>query len=597
MKVNSDLNIYSRLLKYVAPYWGPFLLSMFGFLLYSLANVGFVQLIAFIVDSLGGNGSAISETTRNYLETFLGSEKELDRILIPIAIIVIAILRGVGSFAGNYFIALVANNLIHNLRCELFGRMLVLPSSFYDRHAMGHLVAKVTYHVSQVTDAATDAIRIILREGFTVLGYLGFLLYLNWKLTLLFVMVAPAISFLVSYAGKRFRRISERIQVSMGGITHVASEAIQGHREVRTFGGRDYESARFEVVSSDNRRQSIKMVMTSALATPLIQFLVSLSLAGLVWLVLDPVFLANMSAGSVIAFITTGGLLAKPIRNLSEVVAKIQKGLAAAEDIFDVFDEVPEPDNGSLERQVVNGLIEFKDVSFSYETSKEKVLEGINLLVKPGETAALVGRSGSGKSTLVSLIPRFYYPSSGEILLDKEPINDFSLNSLRTHISIVSQQITLFNDTISNNIGYGTLQKATRKDIELAAKKAYAWDFIENMPDGLDTVIGENGVLLSGGQRQRLAIARAFLKNSHILIFDEATSSLDSVSEKYIQIALDKLKVGKTTIIIAHRLSTVENANNIIVMDNGSIIESGNHEDLINRKGYYFKLYNSQLFK
>ena len=475
MKGDSDLGIYSRLLAYVIPYWVAFLLSMMGFFLYSLANVGFVQLISFIVDSLGQNTPALGSEAKIYFEKIFGPADQLDRVLIPLGIVLIAIFRGVGSFSGNYFIALVANNLVHKIRCELFGRLLSLPSSFYDKHAMGHLVSKVTYHVTQVTDAHRCGSHNSQRRLYGA-GLFGFPALSKWKLTLLFVLVAPLIGMLVTYAGRRFRRISERIQVSVGGITHVASEAIQGHREVRTFGEKEFETARFEAVSGDNRRQSIKMVLTASLATPVIQFLVSLSLAGLVWLVLDPIFLADMSAGSVIAFITTGGLLAKPIRNLSEVVAKIQRGLAAAEDIFDVFDETPEQDDGKFVSDRIRGEIEFKDVSFSYEQETSRVLENINLRVKPGETVALVGKSGSGKSTLVSLIPRFYEATSGQILLDDQPLHHFALGSLRKHISIVSQQVVLFNDSILNNIRYGSLKNASREQVEEAAKKSFAWN-------------------------------------------------------------------------------------------------------------------------
>jgi len=456
---------------------------------------------------------------------------------------------------------------------------------------MGHLVAKVTFHVTQVTGAATDAVRVIVREGFTVLGYMGFLLFLSWKLTLVFLAVGPVIAVLVGVAGKRFRRISERIQNSMGDVTHVASEAIQGYREVRTFGGSDYESERFNKVSQNNRRQSMKMVVTSSLATPAIQIMVSFALAGLVWLVLDPVFLASMSTGDVIAFITTGGLLAKPIRQLSEVVATVQKGLAAAEDIFDLFDEEVEKDVGKLGVDRVAGKVEFRNVEFGYQGNSQSVLKDISFTVNPGETVALVGRSGSGKSTLVSLIPRFYAPNTGEILIDGHPIDSFTLDNLRGHIAIVSQQVTLFNDTVMRNIGYGTLQGASRDAIKDAAEKAYAWQFIEALDSGLDTIVGDDGVLLSGGQRQRLAIARAFLKDAPILILDEATSSLDTESERYIQAALEAVVQGRTTFIIAHRLSTIEKADRIFVIDEGRIVEEGSHEELLAKGGFYYQLH------
>ncbi len=377
----------------------------------------------------------------------------------------------------------------------------------------------------------------------------------------------------------------------MGDVTHVASEAVQGYREVRTFGGSDYESERFNKVSQDNRRQSMKMVVTSSLATPAIQIMVSFALAGLVWLVLDPVFLANMSTGGVIAFITTGGLLAKPIRQLSEVVATVQKGLAAAEDIFDLFDEEVEKDAGKLEIDRVAGKVEFRNVEFGYQSNSKTVLKGISFTVNPGETVALVGRSGSGKSTLMSLIPRFYAPNSGEILIDGHPIDSFTLDNLREHIAIVSQQVTLFNDTVMRNIGYGTLHGASRDAVKGAAEKAYAWQFIEELDSGLDTIVGDDGVLLSGGQRQRLAIARAFLKDAPILILDEATSSLDMESERYIQSALEAVVQGRTTFIIAHRLSTIEKADRIFVIEEGQIVEEGCHEELLAKGGFYYQLH------
>ena len=587
----SDLEIYRRLLTYVLPYWAAFLVSIVGFLIYSLSNVSFVWLVSYIVDSLQSGAVPIAANVKEYLAAILGDQGDLNRTLIPILLVLIATTRGLGAFVGNYFIAYVSNNLVHNLRRELFDRLLTLPSAFYDRHAMGHLVAKVTFHVTQVTGAATDAVRVIIREGFTVIGYMGYLLFLSWELTLVFFAVAPIIALLVSLAGKRFRRISERIQNSMGDVTHVASEAVQGYREVRTFGGSDYESERFNKVSQDNRRQSMKMVVTSSLATPAIQIMVSFALAGLVWLVLDPVFLASMSTGGVIAFITTGGLLAKPIRQLSEVVATVQKGLAAAEDIFDLFDEEVEEDLGNLEIDRVAGKVEFRNVVFGYQGNAKSVLKGISFTVNPGETVALVGRSGSGKSTLMSLIPRFYAPNTGEILIDGHPINSFTLNNLREQIAIVSQQVTLFNDTVMRNIGYGTLQGASRDAVRDAAEKAYAWHFIESLDSGLDTIVGDDGVLLSGGQRQRLAIARAFLKDAPILILDEATSSLDTESERYIQAALEAVVQGRTTFIIAHRLSTIEKADRIFVIEEGQVVEEGNHKELLAKGGFYSQLH------
>ncbi len=587
----ADLKIYARLLSWVVPYWGAFLLSIVGFLLYSISNISFLQLISYIVDSLNGDDPLLKSSNTRYFHDLFGDDGALNRTIIPLAIVAIATLRGVGTFVGNYFINDVSTHLVHNLRCQLFDQLLRLPGRYFDQHAMGHLVAKVTYHVTQVTGAATDALRVIIREGFTVIGYLAFLLYLNWKLTLIFIAVAPLIALLVNYAGKRFRRISERIQHSMGDVTHVASEAVQGYRVVRIFGGRDYERARFTRVSNDNRRQTMKMVVTSAVSTPVIQLLVATALAGLVWLVLDPALTGGMSPGNIVVFITTGGLLAKPVRQLSEVNVAVQKGLAAAEDIFALFDEEVEKDTGHLQLDRVRGHIEFRDVSFAYSETGRTVLKNISFTVQPGETIALVGRSGSGKSTLASLIPRFYTPTSGSILVDGHPLESLVLSNLRHHIAIVTQQVTLFNDTVRKNIAYGSLEHASDAKIIEAARKAWAWEFISRLPQGLDTVVGDDGVMLSGGQRQRLAIARAFLKDAPILVLDEATSALDTESERKIQAALEGVARGRTTFVIAHRLSTIEHADRILVIDDGRIVEQGTHMELLAMDGHYTSLY------
>ena len=593
-KNQTDMQIYGRLLRYVTPYWAAFVLSIIGFMIYSLANVSFLSLLGYIVNSLGGDDPLADTEAASYIRDIFGDEGALNRTVIPIAIVFIVFGRGIGTFIGNYFISYVGTNLVHALRVELFDRLLLLPSKFYDKNAMGHLVAKVTFHVSQVTGAATDAVRVLIREGLTVIGYMAYLFLLNWKLTLIFICVAPFIGLLVNFAGKRFRRISGRIQDSMGEVTHVASEAVQGYREVRTFGGLDYERERFLKVSHNNRRQSMKMVITASVATPAVQLVVSAALAGLVWLALDPVLLANMSPGDVVAFITTGGLLAKPIRQLTEINSTIQRGLAAAEDIFALFDEEIEKDEGTKVLSQAKGKLEFRDVSFSYNDD-EPVVKNISFVAQPGETIALVGKSGSGKSTLASLIPRFYSPQAGQILLDDVPVEEIKLSNLREHMAIVTQDVTLFNDTIARNIAYGSLHGKDEAWIQSAAEKAYAWDFISELEDGLNTEVGDDGVLLSGGQRQRLAIARAFLKDAPILILDEATSALDSESERYIQSALEAVSAGRTTIIIAHRLSTIEKADRILVIDKGQLVEQGSHAELLAGGSHYAGLHNVQV--
>ncbi len=586
-----DLRVYSRLLSYVVPLWPYFAISVAGYFIYSVSNVAFVQLISYIVDSLEGTDPLVDSSYGDVIRSMVGDGDALNRTVIPLAMVIIVLLRGMGTFVGNYFMARVSTSVVHQLRVELFDQLLKLPSKFYDRNALGHLVAKVTFHVTQVTGAATDAVRVLIREGFTVIMYLSFLLWLNWKLTLIFFTVAPFIALLVGFAGRRFRKISERIQNSMGDVTHVASETVQGYRVVRIFGGKNYEQERFEKVSNYNRHQSMKMVVTASISTPIIQLLVASALAVLVWFVLDPRLLADMTAGKVIAFITTGGLLAKPIRQLSEINETIQKGLAAAQDIFNLFDEEIEQDTGTIKLQEVEGRIEFRNVSFAYDDHGPKVLDDVSFTAQPGETIALVGRSGSGKSTLASLIPRFYSPGSGQILLDGHPLDSIQLGNLRDQISVVTQQVTLFNDTVASNIAYGKLKSCSRDDIEDAARRAYAWDFVEHLDQQLDTLVGDDGVLLSGGQRQRLAIARAFLKDAPILILDEATSALDSESESYIQAALEDVIKDRTTIVIAHRLSTIEKADRILVIEDGRIIEEGTHDQLLAAGGHYANLH------
>ena len=586
----SDGRVYARLLSYVRPLIGTFLLSTFGFLIYSASNIGFVALLQYIVDSLNGVDPLSGTSVASWVEGLLGTGDSLNRTIIPAAMILIVITRGIGTFVGNYFLSYVSTAVVFSLRGELFDALLKLPSSYYDRNAFGHLVSKLTYQVTQVAGAATDAVKVLIREGLTVIGYLGVLVVLNWRLTIVFFLVAPFVALLVDFAGRRFRRISERIQNSMGDVTHVASEAVQGYRVVRTFDGADYERNRFARVSHYNRQQTLKMVVTSSVSTPVIQFLVAIALAAVVYLVLDPVLLQDMSAGKVIAFITTAGLLAKPTRQLSEVNATIQRGLAAASDIFEVFDEPPEEDEGTIVPDDIRGEIEFRDVSFGYAGSVQPVLKNISFKVRPGETVGLVGKSGSGKSTLASLIPRFYTPQSGTILVDGIPIQDVRLAALRSHIAVVPQDVTLFNDTVARNIAYGALAGCSEAEITRAAQQAYAWPFIERLPERLKTIVGDDGILLSGGERQRIAIARAFLKNAPILVLDEATSALDSESEGLIQSALEAVIEGRTTFIIAHRLSTIEKADRILVLDKGQLVEQGTHAELLASGGSYAML-------
>jgi subfamily B ATP-binding cassette protein MsbA len=423
---------------------------------------------------------------------------------------------------------------------------------------------------------------------------MGYLLYVNWILTLFFIAVLPIIGLIVTKVSKRFRLISKNILSAMGDVTHVTQEAVQGYQEVRMFGAVKTERNRMSNASHDNRRQNMKMAFTGALSNPLIILIVSFAFAGVTGFMLNPIILNTMTTGSFIAFIVASGVLIKPIRQLTEVNSDIQRGIAAAESIFEILDSDAETDQGTFETEAVTGGFEFSNVSFTYKGTKKEVLKDINLKVSPGETIALVGSSGSGKTSLVSLIPRFYNHKEGQILLDGVDVNEFALTNLRKHIGIVSQNVTLFNDTIFNNIAYGELKDRSADRVRAAAKIANADEFIEDLPDGYDTHIGDDGVMLSGGQRQRIAIARAVLKNAPILILDEATSALDTDSERHIQAALEQLMKGRTTFVIAHRLSTVEKADRILVLEKGLIVEQGTHEQLLGNKGRYAKLYRNQ---
>jgi len=570
---DTSLAIYLRLLKYVVPYWKPFAVSLFGFLIFAATQPALAALMEYLVDSLQ-------------------AENRSEIYWVPVATIAIVFFRGIGSFLGSYYIAKVANNVVHTLRCAIFDKYTTLPNGYFDDQNTGHLLSRVTYNVSQVTSAATDAIKVVVREGLTVIGLLAYLIYMNWALSLIFLAIAPIIGLLVNYAGKRFKAISKRLQVSMGDITHVSSELINNYRVVRSFGGEDYEKNRFKQASFSNLRQAMKMVQTGAINTPVLQLIIASALALMIYLAL--LLMTQATPGEFVAYITAAGLMPKPIRQLSEVNANIQKGIAGAESVFDVLDQTPEQDNGRYEVGRAKGHIQIKNLSFNYPGTEEAVLKNINIDIKPGMMVALVGKSGSGKTTLANLIPRFYQHQQGEILLDDIDVTDYSLKNLRQHISLVTQNVTLFNDTIANNIAYGALKGTPLDDIKKAAEDANAKEFIEQLPNGWDTMVGENGVKLSGGQRQRIAIARALLKSAPILILDEATSALDSESEQKIQNALELAMVNRTTLVIAHRLSTIESADLIVVMDKGIIVETGSHNVLSKLEGDYAKFLNIQ---
>ena len=596
----SGFQTYLRLLRYVGRYWLAFLVSVLGLFMHSAAEIAFVDLLGYITDTVSAmtsegqadSGLPSAGITASIANLFIsGSNLERGAIVIPVFLIIISLVRGLGYLIGSYGLAYVSNFLVHALRIDILSKYLHLPSDFFNRSMSGHLVSVVTFNVQQVTEAGTRAIKTMLQQGSLVLGLLGYLFYVNWKLTLFFIAVMPLIAFLVSIVSKRFRLISKRIQSAMGDVTHVTQEVVNGHQEVRMFGGTDTELARMSEASHNNRKQNMKMAFTEGVSNPLVMIIVSLAFAAITAVMLSPTILASMTTGSFITFLVASGMLVKPIRQLTEVNSAIQRGIAASQSIFEVLDADSEIDTGTIELDSVKGGFEFRDINFSYNSDKS-VLEDINFEVKPGETIALVGSSGSGKSTLVNLIPRFYNLDQGSILLDGSNINAYFLSSLRQQIAIVSQRVTLFNGSVYSNISYGDLKDCSSEQVMAAAKMANADEFIKNLPQGYDTLIGDDGVMLSGGQRQRIAIARAILKDAPILILDEATSALDTDSERYIQAALESLIKNRTTFVIAHRLSTIEKADRILVMESGRIIEQGSHKDLLSQAGRYAQLHN-----
>ncbi|SDS24282.1 ATP-binding cassette, subfamily B, MsbA [Pseudomonas asplenii] len=578
----SSLKVYFRLLGYVRPYIGLFSLSIVGFLIFASTQPMLGYILKYFVDGLSNPEAALFPNVP-YL-------RDLQLLqAVPLLIILIAAWQGLGSYLGNYLLAKVSLGLVHDLRVQLFNNLLTLPNRYFDQHNSGHLISRITFNVTMVTGAATDAIKVVFREGMTVIFLFVSLLFMNWRLTLVMIAILPLIAVMVRTASKKFRKQSKKIQVAMGDVTHVASETIQGYRVVRSFGGETYEQKRFLNASQSNTDKQLRMTRTGAIYTPMLQLVIYIAMAVLMFLVLY--LRGDASAGDMVAYITLAGLLPKPIRQLSEVSSTIQKGVAGAESIFEQLDVAPEVDHGTVERDVIEGRLDVRNLSFTYPGTERLVLDDISFSVEPGQMVALVGRSGSGKSTLASLIPRFYHHEQGEILLDGLEIEEYRLLNLRRHIAQVTQHVTLFSDTVTNNIAYGDLAGAPREEIEKAVRDAYAKDFIDQLPKGLDTQVGENGVLLSGGQRQRLAIARALLKNAPLLILDEATSALDTESERHIQAALDKVMKGRTTLVIAHRLSTIEKADLILVMDQGRIVERGSHSQLLEKNGYYSRLH------
>ena len=561
-----------RLFSYTFRFKFSFLISVVGFLMFAAADIAAVEWIRRII-------------------AFINSDKTDFSIYLVLALIFIALGRGIGFFIGNYFMSRVGFGIVHDLRSELFTKLINLPKLYFDQNQSGQLINRITFTTTQVSGAASNAIKTFVREGFLLIGLMVYMLSLNWKLTLLLLVTTPFIALIVYVAGKRLRKLAKTIQTAMGDVTHLASEAVDGNLEIKSFNAESYETERFLKANASNKNQNLKLEATSNLATPIIQLLVSVSLSIVAYFALGAQLGIELSAENFVAFITAAGLMAKPIRQLSNINAVIQKGLAAAIEIFDQLDAKEEKDTGDIETEIT-GNIEFKDVAFSYKP-KELVLNNLNFNIGQNETVAIVGKSGSGKSTIASLLSRFYSDFSGDILIDGVSIMDYKLSYLRESISIVNQSPTLFNDSIERNIAYGESEIDETK-LKQAAEISGCLEFIEKLPEGYKSEIGDDGVLLSGGQRQRIAIARAFYKDSPIIILDEATSALDNESELIVQEAVEKLINNRTTIVIAHRLSTIENANKILVLDQGTVAEFGTHEDLLEQEGIYKSLYQNK---
>ncbi|MAR95385.1 MAG: lipid ABC transporter permease [Gammaproteobacteria bacterium] len=561
-----------RLLSYTFRYKWSFFISVIGFISFAFADIAAVEWIRRIIG-------------------YINSEDQSFNSLLALSLILIALGRGIGFFIGNYFMSRVGFGIVHDLREELFQKLHDLPKSYFDANQSGQLINRITFTTTQVSGAASNAVKTLIREGFLLIGLFVYLLILNFKLTLLLIGTAPLIAIIVYFAGKRLKKLATKIQTAMGDVTHIASEAVDGHVEIKSFNAQEYENSRFLVANKSNKNQNLKLEATGNMATPIIQVLVSISLSIVAYFALGAKLGISLDAETFVAFFTAAGLMAKPIRQLSNINMIVQKGLAAANEIFEQLDQEIESDIGKNEN-LIEGNIKFNDVNFSYETGSQ-ILSNISFSINKNETVAIVGKSGSGKTTIANLIPRFYNHTSGEILIDDIPINDYSLNHLRSSISIVNQSPSLFNDTIAKNIAYGDDEIDVDK-LKDSAKLSGCNEFIENLPEGFESEIGDDGVLLSGGQRQRLAIARAFYKDSPIIILDEATSALDTESELIVQEALEKLITNRTTIVIAHRLSTIENASKILVIDNGEIVESGSHEELIINKSVYHSLYKNK---
>lgn len=572
----TSAQLYLRLLSYVKPYWRVFAISLLGTAVVAATEPLVPALMKPMLDG-----------------TFVHKDQTMMR-LVPAIILLIFFVRGTAMFISAYAINWVSNKLVMDLRDEMFGKLLSLPTRYYDDHATGNLISKLTFDVTQVTSAATTVVTVAVRDSIVMAGLLAWLFYLNWKLTLLSLLMAPVIALVISIISKRMRTNSRDTQEAMGSITQVIEESISAHKVVKLFGGQQYESTRFNDQINWLRRFTMKQAAAGAANVPIVQMVAAVALAAVIYLATLQSNADEVTVGGFVSFIMAMLMLTAPLKRLTGVSEYLQRGLAAAESVFALLDTESEIDGGTRTIGRVRGELQFDNVQFSYAPDARPALRNITLHIRPGENIALVGASGGGKTTLANLVPRFYIPTSGAILLDGHNLADLTLASLRANIALVSQEVVLFNDTVAANIAYGQMREVPEVEIVAAAQAAHAMEFIREWPQGLDTLVGERGIKLSGGQRQRIAIARAILKDAPILILDEATSALDSESERHVQAALENLMQGRTTLVIAHRLSTIEKADRIVVLQKGEIIEIGTHRELLAKNGVYSQLHRIQ---
>lgn len=579
MLIDKDLSTWStfrRLWPMITPFKLGMIVAIIALIFNAITDVYLLSLLKPLLDSGFGNAD------NNAL------------LWMPFVVVGLMIARGITSYISTYGLAWVSGKVVMNMRRRLFGHMMNMPVSFFDQQSTGTLLSRITYDSEQVASSSSNALVTIVREGAYIVGLFCMMLYYSWQLSAVLIVLAPFVAFVIRFVSKRFRNISKNMQNTMGHVTSSAEQMLKGHKEVLIFGGQKVETERFEQVSDQMRVQGMRMVSTSAISDPIVQLIASFALAFVIYIASFPEIIKELTPGTFAAIFGAMFALMKPLKSLTNVNAQFQRGMAACQTLFSILDMDTEKDTGKLEIARAKGDVEFNNVIFTYPTKDTPALKGITFAIKSGKTVALVGKSGSGKSTIANLLTRFYDIQQGEILLDGHNLKAYTLSSLRHQIGLVSQNVHLFNDTIANNIAYACEDKYSREDVIKAAKMAHAMDFIEKMDHGLDTVIGENGVLLSGGQRQRIAIARALLRDNPVLILDEATSALDTESERAIQSALDELQKNRTSLVIAHRLSTIEKADEILVVDDGHIIERGHHTELLAADGAYAQLYRMQ---